>query len=245
MAALTDKQDAYGHALWDYYHGRHGMEVDERSDGYVGTVDVADYFAECEDWPMRQKQAVELARGGVLDVGCGAGRVALHVQEMGLDVLGIDNSPLAVEVCKLRGLKRAQVLSITELSSKLGIFDTAIMFGNNFGLFGGFRRARWLLRRLRGLTSERAQIIAETVDPYRTDDPDYLAYQALNRSRGRLSGQMRLRVRYKTLATPWFDYLFVSRDEMRELLDGTGWAVCDFIDQPDSPSYVAVIHKTP
>ena len=41
----------------------------------------------------------------------------------------------------------ARVLSITGVSARLGRFDTIVTFGNDCGLFGGPRRARWLLRR--------------------------------------------------------------------------------------------------
>ena len=46
-------------------------------------------------------------------------------------------------------------------------------------------------------------------------------------------------------ATPWFDYLFVSKAEMEKLLAGSGWRVAQFIDSPESPRYVAVIEKNP
>jgi len=65
----------------------------------------------------------------------------LYLQEKGFDVTGIDVSPLAVEVCRLRGLKKVQNLPITKVTSELGVFDTIVMFGNNFGLFGSFKRA--------------------------------------------------------------------------------------------------------
>ena len=58
-----------------------------------------------------------------------------------------------------------------------------------------------------------------------------------------MSGQMRIRVRHRSLATPWFDYLFVSRDEMRSLVDGTGWRVPRFVD-PHGALYVAVLEKS-
>ena len=32
-----------------------------------------------------------------------------------------------------------------------------------------------------------------------------------------------MRVRHQDLATPWFDYLFTSVDELRALLAGSGW----------------------
>jgi SAM-dependent methyltransferase len=178
----------------------------------------------------------------VLDVGCGPGRVALHLQKKGLEAVGIDISPLAVEVCKLRGLKHAHALPVTQVSRRLGTFDTIVMYGNNFGLMGDRRRARWLLRRFHGMTSPQARIIAESRDPYATLDPDHLAYHERNRRRGRMGGQLRIRVRYRGYRTPWFDYLLASPDEMRELLDGTGWSI-EHIVEGAGGVYIAVIEK--
>ena len=243
VGRLTDQQDAFGHSMYDAFHGKGGHEVDERDDGFVGVaLGPSLYLARYEEWPAHHRKAARLARGRVLDVGCGAGRVGLHLQERGLDVLGIDVSPLAIKTCRLRGLRRARVLSITQLSPRLGTFDTVIMYGNNFGLFGSAKRARWLLRRLYGMTSDQARILAESNDPYQTRQRCHLDYHRRNRARDRMSGQLRIRIRYRTYCTPWFDYLLVSRDEMRMILDGTGWTVRRFYDSGGS-SYVAVIEK--
>jgi hypothetical protein len=50
---------------------------------------------------------------------------------------------------------------------------------------------------------------------------------------------VRLRVRYRDLVDPWFDYLLVSPSEMESLLDGTGWRIDRII--PGDPLYVAVL----
>jgi hypothetical protein len=117
------------------------------------------------------------------------------------------------------------VLSITQVSLKLGVFDTIIMFGNNFGLFANRDRARRLLKRFHKVTSEKARIIAESLDPYQANIPEHLQYHKLNRKRGHMPGQVRIRVRYKKYVTPWFDYLLVSREEMADILNGTGWRI--------------------
>jgi hypothetical protein len=122
------------------------------------------------------------------------------------------------------------------------MFDTIVMMGNNFGLFGSPEGARRLLGRFHRMTAPDARIIAETNDPYRTDDPDHLAYHALNRQRGRMSGQLRIRVRYRSLKTPWFDYLFVSQPELREILAGTGWEIRETFESGGS-TYVAALGK--
>jgi len=235
--------DAYGHEIFDHLQGENVVEIVEREDGLIAaSAGPRAYFTEYEDWPDHYKEAMKFVRGRVLDIGCGAGRISLYLQEQGYDVLGIDISPKAIEVCRLRGLKNTRVLSITQVSSKMGTFDSIAMMGNNFGLFGSYRRSKWLLRRFHKMTSPQGRIIAESNDPYKTTDPIHLAYHEYNRQRGRMSGQLRLRVRHKKIKSPWFDYLLVSRDEMREILQGTGWEVRQFIDTETS-LYIAIIEK--
>ncbi|MCA9924686.1 MAG: class I SAM-dependent methyltransferase, partial [Anaerolineales bacterium] len=136
-------QDAYGQEVYDFYRGEKVVEIVERDDRYIDVSGgPAAYFAPFAEWPVIEQEAIQLAEGRVLDVGCGPGRVALYLQEKGHEVVGIDNSPLAVKTAGLRGVADARVLSITQASRKaLGLFDTIVMFGNNFGLFGSFRRA--------------------------------------------------------------------------------------------------------
>lgn len=155
---------------------------------------------------------------------------------------GIDVSPLAIKTCRARGVKDARVLPFTQVNRRLGTFDTILMMGNNFGLFGSRQRARWLLRRLQAMTTPQARIVAETLDVHQTDNPDHLSYLRWNRRRGRMAGQIRLRVRYGRLCTPWFDYLMVSKRELQSLLQGTGWEAERYLDSK-AGMYVAVIRK--
>jgi len=178
----------------------------------------------------------------VLDVGCGAGRCCLYLQKRGRPVVGIDASPLAIQTSRKRGVKDARLLPFTQIHRGLGRFDTILMMGNNFGLFGSRRRARWLLRRLHSLTSPDARIVAESNSIYQTKNPEHLRYHRFNRRRGRMSGQLRIRIRYQRYCTPYFDYLMVSPDEMKAILAGTGWRVQRFL-KSSGPMYVTVIEK--
>jgi SAM-dependent methyltransferase len=250
-AMLTEKQDAFGLEILEYFEGRSDQnEIVERDDGLITTgFGPAVYFDEFAYWSPMEKKAAALVRGRVLDIGCGAGRASLYFQNKGHKVTGIDVSPRAVRVCKKRGIKDARILSITDVSKSLGIFDTIVMFGNNFGLFGNVKKARRLLKKFYHMTTERARIIAETIDPYDTEEKMHKEYHRRNRSKGRMGGQVRLRVRYKKAATPWFDYLFVSIKEAREIVAGTGWKLAGTIksDRPGrlSPAYIMVIEKEP
>ncbi|MFQ5986287.1 MAG: methyltransferase domain-containing protein [Thermoplasmata archaeon] len=240
---LRDDEDAMGHLMWDHFQGQEVQEVVEREDGYIDVTNgPSSYFASYEDWARHEQRAMRYARGGVLDIGVGAGRHALYLQDQGLGVTGVDISPRALRVARERGLRRTEAAAVTQLSRRLGTFDTLMMMGNNFGLFANPRRMRWLLRRFAGMTTEAARIIAETRDVYQTERPEHLEYHAWNRRRGRMSGQVRIRVRYRKYATPWFDYLMVSREELQALLAGTAWQVHRFVE-PDGELYVAILEK--
>lgn len=242
---VRSESDAHGHAFWAYIKGKESYEIVERDDGYIaiGGLGPRTYFSEYKDWSEHEKKAVKFVRGRVLDIGCGAGRHSLYLQKKGFDVTGIDVSPLAIKICKMRGLKIAKLMSINQIDSfKPNSFDTIIMLGNNFGLFGSFRKAKLLLKQFHKITSPNGLIIAETLDPYQTDNPAHLQYHRLNRRRGRMAGQVRIRVRYQKYVGEWFDYLFVSRTEMKKILEGTGWRENKFISS-GKPSYIAIIGK--
>lgn len=239
-------KDAYGAELIAAYQASDAetFEIVERDDGFIDVSPwLGRYFSSYNEWSQRGKLAARLVRGRVLDVGCGAGRYALHLQQKGHDVTAIDNSPGAVKVCKWRGVKKVRLMSVTDIHRlKPDSFDTVIMMGNNFGLFGGRGRARGLLRDFHRVTSGDGQIIAEAMDPYHTKDPVHLGYLRSNRRRGRMPGQLRLRVRHGKTIGFWFDYLLVSRKEMKEILVGTGWQVARVI--PDKgPGYTVVLKK--
>ena len=240
---MEDRKDAFGHALLDYYHGKEAQIVIERDDGNLDvSAEPEIYFQEYGEWKEYEQKAMKPARGRVLDLGSGAGRHSLYLQSLGHDVLALDNSPLAIEVVRSRGVQNSVVLPATQVSSKLGVFDTIIMMGNNFGLVGNRRRARWLFRRFHSITSGEAKIIATSLDPHTTDDPLHLAYHQRNRQKGRLVGEVRIRVRYRSYIGSWFDYLLASREEMEELIDDTGWQVRNVITS-DEPVYAAIIEK--
>ncbi len=245
MAELTDDQDAFGRMVQDYSRGGQAVELVERDDGFVGSAGSAGrYFAPFDAWPPHEQTALGWARGRVLDIGCGAGRHALHLQEQGLDVVGADISPRAVAVCRERGLQDTRVLDIAQVSRDTGPWDTILLLGANLGLTGSAAGARTLLARLDETCTVGARIIAESRDPGGISDPIHTAYQEANERRGRLPGQLTLRIRYKQFVTPWFDYLFVAKQELERLLEGTGWRATRYADEEaDAGAYIALIEK--
>ena len=238
-------KDAFGLALMDHLQGGSSVEIIERDDGLVESITMEDslYFAEFDEWPGHEQKAMRYVEGRVLDVGCGAGRVALWLQDQGHDVVGIDVSPLAIKVSRERGVKRARVMDLKEVDLGLGTFDTVVMLGNNLGLLGSPSGARARLKDLAKIVPPGGRLIGSTLDPYETDAPEHLAYHRANHAKGRWGGEVRMRVRYKTAATDWFRYSFFSEDEVARLVEPTPWAIERFIRSAQH-GYAAILQRT-
>ena len=241
---MKNDKDAFGLALWEKHSEGCGLEIIERSDGYIDGMLINEYFKPYKEWSDYVKRAVRYVKGRVLDVGCGAGRHALYFQKKGFDVLGIDSSPLAIRVCRERGLKKARVMRIEDVNKfKPDSFDTITMLGHNFGLFGDYKKAKKLLKQMYNITTPEALIIADTRDASKTKNPDHLNYQKLNKKKGRPLGQIRMRILFKNAKTGWFDYLFVSKKEMRDIIRDTGWKIKEICDSRDSDEFAVIMEK--
>lgn len=242
---MIEEADAFGHALVDWAEGGDDPEIIEREDGFVETgAGPGLYLAEFRQWPGAERQAMRYARGRVVDVGCGAGRVALHLQRRGLDVVGMDDSALAIRAARRLGVTRTWRSSVEGLAPRVASFDTIVMFGNNFGIFGSSGRIQRALREWAGRAAPGTRILAESTNPYHGGAPalDRL-HRGRNRERGLMPGQVRLRIRYRSYASAWFDWLFVSPAEMRRLLKGTGWRQVRVLGADPVGPFVAVLER--
>jgi SAM-dependent methyltransferase len=229
----------------DWEQGGTDPEIYERDDGFLDIGAGPELFlAEYRNWPSSERQAMRFVRGRVVDVGCGAGRVALYLQQRGFDVVGLDSSPLATGTARMHGVKETWCAPIEHLTRSIGTFDTIVLFGNNFGIFGTPDRLRSVLTDWADRTAPGARILAQSTNPYCGGAPALdRSYYLQNKERGLMPGQCRLRVRYHNLATPWFQWLFVSRNEMRLLLRGTGWHQSRILGATPGDPYVAILDR--
>lgn len=234
--------DAFGQALLDAHRGVGGTYVVERTDGYVDVETGADNLAGQTDWPTWDSKALDLVSGRVLDVGAGAGRHSLVLQIRGDKPTALDTSPGAIEVCRQRGVEHTFHGDLpTFAMASPPPFDAAILMGNNLGLLGSRDESHKVFGTLDRLLAPGGVVVGTCLDPYLTNDKDHLALHEKNRQAGLLPGQLTLRVRYRYLATDWFNYLFVSPNELHDLALECGWRV-DETTEPD-PIYLATLRR--
>lgn len=253
MNSNTFSDDAWGQAILDCHRGIEDHYIIERNDGYMDASSLEGYFADFKNWSDIERRMPEFVMGRVLDVGCGAGRHALHLQDNGFTVLGIDRSVIALEVAKERGVKRVCAISIDEIaedpesfSAKYGVFDSIIMMGHNIGLLHGAVEGEKILKAFLRISSPHARVIGTTRDPKLTTSDDHRAYQKWNLENGRMRGQIKFRIRHRKLTGDWIDYLFLSPHELSDLADTSGWQLKDVIRGDGgfgNESYLAILSK--
>jgi SAM-dependent methyltransferase len=125
-------------------------------------VPVAHFFRDFHAMPDLEKNALELCRGKVLDIGCGAGSHCLFLQEAGLECTGLDLSADAVDVASRRGVKKTLCKDIFEV--EVGDFDTLLLLMNGAGVAGTLQGLRKLLHHLSGLLAPGGQILLDSSD---------------------------------------------------------------------------------
>ena len=231
--------------MFDWVGGGTEPELHERRDGYLEVGAGPElYLAPARRWPRAEGRAMAYAVGRVLDVGCGAGRVALHLQQLGVEVTGLDVSALAVRAARRRGVRDVQLGTVQSFAAQLADFDTLVLLGNNAGIFGTPDGLRKGLRRWARLMRPGARLLAGSTSPYGGTAPLLDAeWRQNNRRQGKMAGQLRLRVRYGKLASPWFNWLFLSPGELATLVDGTGWRWLRTLQAGDDEPFVAVLER--
>ena len=200
--------DAWGTALLDHLGGREvpTPELEVEGAGVVPAMHPEWFFRTFDQWDWWDRELLQAVdTGPVLDLGAGAGRAALFLQERGLEVTALDTSPGAVEVCRLRGVLDARLGDLNDPPTDRGWAAVLLMCGN-LGLGGSWDGCRRLLSRLGAVTAPDAILVGDSVEP-------------------RGPAEIRLRIRYRGVATPWWRQYNIATHEVEPVVDETGWRI--------------------
>ena len=98
-------------------------------------------FSSFGEWGNWEQRLVGSAKGAVLDLGAGAGRHSLYLQNRGHEVTAVDVSPGAVAVCLARGILDVRSADL-RCQSIDGMWDTILLMCGNLGLAGDWEPTR-------------------------------------------------------------------------------------------------------
>lgn len=233
-------KDLFGKAILDFQTNNSPEDlITETSISEEDEMSVAYLFRSYNEMPKLEQKALQLAKGKILDVGCGAGSHSLYLQnERGLDVTSIDISQNAVEACKLRGLKNVQVQNILEMDSDnpTNKFDTILLLMNGTGIFGTLKETTKFLQKLKSLLTQNGQILIDSSDIIYMFDNDEDGGKWIPGNG--YYGELTFTVRYKNEKEEEFPWLYLDYNTLQNAAFANGLQ-CELILEGEHYDYLA------
>ena len=160
----VEHHEPLGRALQDFLDRGEDTRIGvHRSDGLSYSIEARDFFFIGGRLGPLDEEALRQARGRILDVGAGAGRHALALQERGREVVAIDISPLCVDIMRRRGVLEARLADVFEVQAEdFGQFDTILFLMQSIGMAGSLFGLERLLLSLRILLRPGGQILLDS-----------------------------------------------------------------------------------
>lgn len=229
-------KDLFGKAILDYQTNNSPEDlITETNISEPDEMSVAYLFRDYSEMPKLEQKALQLSKGKVLDVGCGAGSHSLYLQnEKGLEVHAIDISPNAIESCVLRGIKNARVQHILEVENEK--YDTILLLMNGTGIFGTLSETTKYLQQLKSLLHPGGQILIDSSDIiYMFDEEDDGTF--LIPADG-YYGELIFTVSYKNETEESFPWLYLDYNTLQNAAHANGLN-CDLVKEGKHFDYLA------
>lgn len=229
-------KDLFGKAILDFQTNNNPENIiTETSISDEDEMEVSYLFRNYDEMPQLEKTALNLCKGTILDVGCGAGSHSLYLQnEKNLVVKAIDISETAVRACELRGVKHVEAVDVLELSDVK--YDTILLLMNGTGIFGTLSEISKYLIKLKSLLAPNGQILIDSSDLiYMFDDaedggkwiPDNGYY-----------GELTFTITYKNETEDSFPWLYLDYNTLQNAAYANGLQ-CELIEEGENYDYLA------
>ena len=155
--------DVLGDAVIDYQKGNYTEDIITFSSlDEEDTMPLPYLFRDFTSMPILEQEALNLCKGKVLDIGCGAGSHSLYLQKKGLEVVALDNSKGAIETCELRGVTNCVHSDIYNFKDQK--FDTLLLLMNGIGIVGRLNYVDQFLKHLKKILHPGGQILLDSSD---------------------------------------------------------------------------------
>jgi len=200
--------------------GRPRRVAATRADGVAFEIETEEYFTLEGALGELDSMALDACRGRVLDVGAGAGRHALALQDRGMEVVAIDVSPRCASLCRARGVVSSHAFDVMALEGPepFGRFDTLHFGMQTIGVAGGVAPLATLLRRLKGCLAPGGQLLADSSalrQAWEDDEAD----------RSPERGEIVLSTRYRGWRGEPFPWLYLAEGDLRDVAYEAGFAM--------------------
>lgn len=230
-------KDLFGKAMLDFQTNNSPEDlITETTISEADEMSVAYLFRSFKEMPKLEQKAIDLTKGKVLDVGCGAGSHSLYLQnEKKLDVTSIDVSEKAIETCKLRGVKNPSVQDVLSLEGEK--YDTIISLMNGVGIFGKLENCNKFLSKLKSLLNPGGQILLDSSDIIYMFDEDEDGGKWIPTD-NEYYGEVIFNISYKGEKEAPFEWLYLDYNTLQNAAIANGFK-CELVLEGDHYDYLA------
>jgi len=230
-------KDLFGKAILDFQTNNSPEDlITETTISEEDEMSVAYLFRSYDEMPKMEQKALQVAKGKILDVGCGAGSHSLTLQnDRNLDVTSIDISANAIQACTLRGLKKAKVQDVMTLENEK--FDTILLLMNGAGMCGKLKNIPNFLLKLKSLLNPGGQILLDSSDIIYMFDDDKDGGKWIP-SNNDYYGEIVFNISYKGEKEKPFDWMFIDYNTLQNAAFANGLQ-CELIMEGEHYDYLA------
>lgn len=230
-------KDLFGKAILDFQTNNNPQDlITETSISEADEMSVGYLFRSFDTMPALEQKALQLAKGKVLDVGCGAGSHSLYLQEeRNLDVTAIDISVYAIEACKLRGIRKAKVQDVMQLKDEK--YDTILLLMNGAGMCGRLKNMGTFLLKLKSLLNENGQILLDSSDIIYMFDEDEDGGKWIT-TEFDYYGEVIFNIQYKGEKELPFDWMYIDYNTLHNAAVANGLS-CELVLDGEHYDYLA------
>jgi len=227
-------KDLFGKALLDYQNGNYTEDlITSTSISDEDELPLPYLFRSYKEMPKLEQKALQLAKGKVLDVGCGSGSHSLFLQSKGIDVKAIDISKGAIEVTKLRGVLNSELKDVLD---ETDTFDTILLLMNGTGIFQELSQVSKYLKHLKSLLKPQGQILIDSSDiTYMYEDDDGGVWQNMNSD---YYGELDYFLSYKSEDETPMKWLYLDFNTLLTACKAVGLQ-CDLVIEGEHYDYLA------
>ncbi len=229
-------KDLFGKAILDYQTNNSPQNIiTETTISEEDEMSIAYLFRSFDEMPAIEQKALELAKGKILDVGCGAGSHSLYLQNhKQLDTTAIDISANAIKTCKLRGIQQTFVLDILTVENEK--FDSILLLMNGTGIFGSLENTPKFLQKLKSLLNPGGQILIDSSDIiYMFDQDEDGAFEVPANG---YYGELEFTISYKGETEDSFPWLYLDYNTLQNAALDNGLQ-CELILEGEHYDYLA------
>jgi len=229
------QHDIFGEAITAYFNTKQEQIITVSNQDFDDDqIPVSYLFRTYTQMPKIEQKALQLAKGAILDVGCGAGSHSLFLQnEKKLNVVAIDTSIGAIDICKKQGIHQTYTENFYDHQGK---YDTLLLLMNGSGIIGKLDQLNTFFNKTKELLNPNGQVLIDSSDLIYLFENEKGEYW-IDAKKG-YYGELTYQISYNHKSSEVFDWLYIDFNTLKRACQINGFE-CELVLEGEHYDFLA------